>query len=190
MIDPRHPPASMLTVPFIKAVQIRAARIACSASATRGQGAGVVVGGRQFLAQVPLARFAVSRQDIFQRRLNEATDGLFRAFPRSARSWGLARKVLNIFLRDALYTTYLSERFNLSGAEQCFEIPLDSITAGRLSQEAGRGELPRWHGVKNLTPQVSADYQAFAAAYGASHRVARVHLDTYWWGNREGHPKV
>jgi hypothetical protein len=175
----------MPIVPFIEAVQTRAARIACSVSATRGQGAGVVASGREFLAQLPLAQFAVSRPSLFQRHLDEATQGLCNAFPKSGRSWGLARKVLNIFLRDALYTTYLSEKFGLSRAEQCFEVPLDSITARHLRQAAGRGALPRWLGVKHLTPQTSAAYQAFAAEYAASHGIARAHLDTYWWGHRD-----
>lgn len=175
----------MPTVPFIEAVQTRAARIACSASATRGQGAGVVASGRGFLAQLPLAQFAVSRPSLFLRRLDEATQGLCGALPKSGRSWGLARKVLNIFLRDALYSTYLSEEFFLSRAENCLEVPLDSITARHLCQAAGRGMLPRWLGVKHLTPQASAAYQAFAAEYGASHDITRVHLDTYWWGHRD-----
>ncbi len=175
----------MPTVPFIEAVQTRAARIACNVSATRGQGAGVVASGREFLAQMPLAQFAVSRTSLFERRLDEATQDLCTAFPKSGRSWGLARKVLNIFLRDALYTTYLSKRFGLARAEHCFEVPLDSITARHLCQAAGRGALPRWLGVKHLTPSASAAYQAFAAEYAASHRIARAHLDTYWWGHRD-----
>ena len=175
----------MPTVPFLQAVQTRAARIACSVSATRGQGAGVVASGREFLAQLPLAQFAVSRPNLFQQRLDETTQMLCRAFPKTSRSWGLARKVLNIFLRDALYTTYLSEKFSLCRAEQYFEVPLDSITARHLCQAAGRGALPRWLGVKHLTPQASAAYQAFAAEYGASHGIARAHLDTYWWGHRD-----
>jgi len=175
----------MPTVPFIEAVQTRAARIACSVSATRGQGAGVVASGREFLAQLSLAQFAVSRPTLFQHRLDEATQGLCSSFPKGGRSWGLARKVLNIFLRDALYTTYLSEKFALGRAEHCLEVPLDSITARHLCQAAGRGALPRWLGVKHLTPQASAAYQEFAAEYGVSHGIARAHLDTYWWGHRE-----
>lgn len=174
----------MLCVPFIEAVQTRTARIACGASATRGQGAGVVTAGREFLSKLPLAQFATSRPHLYQQRLNSATLLLSASFPKRSQSWGLARKVLNIFLRDALYTTYLSEKYGLKRAEANFEIPLDSITARHLRQLAGRGQLPRWLGVKHLTPEASAAYQEFSVELAACHRIARVHLDTYWWGHR------
>lgn len=40
--------------------------------------------------------------------------------------------------------------------EQCLEVPLDSISARQLCRAAGRGVLPRWLGVKHLTPEASA----------------------------------
>jgi hypothetical protein len=103
----------MPNVPFIQAVQSRAARISVSASATRGNGAGVVAAGRSFLSRLPLTDFATSRPEVFRQRLDTATDELSAAMPANARSWGLARKLLNIFLRDALYTTYLADAFKL-----------------------------------------------------------------------------
>lgn len=175
----------MPTVPFLEAVQSRAARIACGSSATRGQGAGVVSAGRQFLAQLPLAQFSVSRPRLFEQRLDETTRQLCASFPQSAQSWGLARKVLNIFLRDALYTTYLADKYGLKESEANLEVPLDSITARHLCKAAGRGVLPRWLGVKHLTPKASALYQAYAAKLAKSHGIARAHLDTYWWGHRD-----
>jgi hypothetical protein len=175
----------MPTVPFIEAVQTRAARIACGASATRGQGAGVVAAGRDFLNQLPLSQFSVGRRSLFEQRLEDATQNLCAAFSSSGRSWGLARKVLNIFLRDALYTSYLADTFHLRNAEANFEIPLDSITARHLRKRAGRGHLPLWLGVKHLTPEASAEYQLFASQFAVNHHMPRVHLDTYWWGHRD-----
>lgn len=175
----------MLTVPFIEAVQTRTARIACSASATRGQGVGVVAVGRTFLAQLPLSLFSVSRRSLFEQRLEDATQSLYTELPRSGRSWGLARKILNIFLRDALYTSYLADKFCLRNAETNFEVPLDSITARHLRVEAGRKCLPHWLGVKHLTPETSAAYQTFASKLAVNHSIARAHFDTYWWGHRK-----
>ena len=60
--------------------------------------------------------------------------------PKGAQAWGTARKALNIFLRDALYTTYLSKRYGLPRAEASLEIPLDSITAVRLREVYGAGD--------------------------------------------------
>lgn len=175
----------MPNVPFIQAVQSRAARISVSASATRGNGVGVVAAGRSFLARLRLAAFATSRPNVFHQRLDTATGELSVSLPAGARSWGLARKLLNIFLRDALYTTYLADAFKLREAEALLEIPLDSITAGHLRKEAEGRKLPRWPGVKHLTPEVSKSYQAFAAQFAATKALAPVHLDTHWWGHRD-----
>ena len=136
------------------------------------------------LATLDLRQFGVSRQALFRRRLDRATDRLARALPRRGRSWGVARKLINIFLRDALYTSYLREAFQLDRAEELLELPLDSITARRLRAEVGRGQLPRWRGVKRISPAASAEFQAAAAAVAAAHNVSRVHLDAFWWGSR------
>jgi N-glycosylase/DNA lyase len=88
---------------------------------------------------------------------------------------------LNIFLRDALYTTYLCDRFALERAEGLLEIPLDSITAKQLQDELGRN-LPRWPGVRRLTKAISDVYQEGARRVAAHRGIAPLHLDTYWWG--------
>ena len=173
------------TSEFLRAAQVRTARIAASGSATRRQGPGAARAARRFLATVELRRFGVPSAATFRQHLDKATGRLVGALPRTARSWGLARKLLNIFLRDALYTTYLCKRFGLRTAEKFFEIPLDSITSRQLRAAAGRGALPRWTGVKHLRPDVSKQYQLHAALLAEKDGLARVHLDTYWWGERD-----
>jgi len=83
---------------FLHAAQIRTSRVAVSASATRNQGIGVVMAARDFLNDIQLIRFSVSRAAPFRIQLDLATDELRRRLPRKARSWGLSRKLLNIFL--------------------------------------------------------------------------------------------
>jgi hypothetical protein len=112
--------------------------------------------------------------------LNRHTELLRHACPATGRSWGLARKLLNIYLRNALYTSYLRDAYRLHLAEQWYEIPLDSIVAKRLRAEV-RG-LPRWPGVKHLRPAVSVLYQEAARSAAAKLGVAPVHLDAVWWG--------
>jgi len=169
---------------FIPAVQGRVARVAVSASATRGQGKGTVKAARDHLSTLKLRQFGVKDRAKYLMRLDDATEALRKVLPRQSRSWGLARKLMNIFLRDALYTNYLAEKYRLGSAEPFFEIPLDSITSGRLRKDAGRGVLPRWKGVKHLEPADSERYQAHAAIIGKERGICRVHLDTYWWGQR------
>jgi hypothetical protein len=166
---------------FLRAVQSRAARIAVGASTVRGRGnAGAVSAAREYLRHLDLAGFD-ARPHAFRNALDRETKALLAALPRGARHWGIARKLLNIFLRDCLYTTYLEKAFHLSRAEEAFEIPLDSITALHVKRAAGRGGLPPWPGVKHLTTPLSAQFQAAAAAEAARQGIARVHMDAVWW---------
>jgi hypothetical protein len=103
--------------------------------------------------------------------------------PKRSATWGLARKLVNIFLRDSLYTSYLRRAYRLSLAERLLEIPLDSITAKQIRKRMP--QLPRWQGVRHLDPHTSAAYQAAALLIAKREGVARVHLDAYWWGVRD-----
>lgn len=151
----------------------------------RGQRTGgVVEAARTYLATIDLRQFGTSSAPLFRRRLDRATETMARALPRGAQSWGVARKLLNIFLLQALYTHYLRKTFRLDRAEHLFELPIDSIIAKQLRGKAGRGALPRWRGVKRISPEVSIQYQAAAAAIAAARGIARVHLDAFWWGSR------
>ena len=170
---------------LLAAVQTRCARVAVGPSTARGQRApGLINAARLHLAALDLRQFGTSRSALFRTRLDRATKRLARALPPRGRSWGVARKLLNIFLRDALYTSYLREAFRLDRAEHLLELPLDSITSRHLQSDLGRNRLPRWRGVKYLSPSASAELQAAAAAVASSRGIARVHLDAFWWGSR------
>jgi hypothetical protein len=151
----------------------------------RGQAAaGCVDAARSYLTTLALKPFGVSSPTLFAARLNSATVRLQRGLPKGARSWGMARKVLNLFLRDSLYNVYLRERFSLERAESLLEIPLDSITAGRLAGCEGGCDL-RWPRLVRLEPATSEDYQQVAAREATRMGLARVHLDAYWWSRLE-----
>jgi hypothetical protein len=135
------------------------------------------------MAELPLAPFGTADHRSYSRQLDAATRRLMATLPRRAATWGLSRKLLNLFLRDCLYTTYLARAHGLPTAEQLMEIPLDSITAKAIRSEVP--ELPRWPGVKYLDPARSAAYQAAALMIARERGLARVHLDGYWWGVRE-----
>lgn len=169
----------------LKALQVRAARIAIGSSSMRGAGSrGAVEAGRHFLNTLPLADFGTSNSKDFRSALDAATLGLEHAFPNASRYWGLARKGLNIFLRDCLYTVYLRDAYSLHLAEPFFEVPLDSLS-GRALHKAAVGRLPRWHTVRGLTPELSDKYQDIASECAALKGMARVHLDVFWWGSRQ-----
>lgn len=167
---------------ILKAIQSRAARIAVGASTVRGRGnAGTVAAARTFLRRLDLSQFGAGTGVSFGEALDRSTEELRVALPRTARHWGIARKALNIFLRDCLYTTYLEAAFRLRTQEAAFELPLDSITALHLKRAVGRGALPPWPGVRHVTPSLSARFQEAATAEAARMGIPRVHLDAIWW---------
>ena len=171
---------------MLEALQIRCARVAVGPSTVRGQGGpGLVKAAREHLCSLPLSQFGTSRPTLMRARLDRATIDLMEALPRRGRSWGVARKVLNIFLRDAVYTVYLRDAFRLERGERLLELPLDSITARRFQRDVGGRQLPRWRGVKRLAPDMSDEYQAAAHAIAVARGIARVHLDAYWWAVRD-----
>lgn len=175
---------------FLRAVQSRVARVAVSASAVRGQGnKGTVAAARSVFRRLDLTGFGVS-QSGFTRCLEKQTKALLTKLPSGARHWGIARKLINIFLRDCLYNSYLSDAYRLRRAEKAFEIPLDSITAISLKRLAGRGKLPPWPGVKYVSPALNAKFQAAATDEAAKRRIARVHFDAVLWSqNRDDDTK-
>jgi hypothetical protein len=171
---------------FLKALQLYVARGSIGASTLRGQPAGTLSAARAFLSVIPLNQFGIERASLFYLRLDRTTESLRLKLPRGAQAFGVSRKVLNIFLRNAFYSSYLRERYRLGAAESFFEVPLDSITAARLHAYDTWAELPRWQGVKYLMPEQNRIYQVVARRVAKQKRIAPVHLDTYWWGGDRG----
>jgi len=166
--------------------QERVARIAVGASTARNQGGpGVVAAARQFFAGLDLRRFARRNARRYRAELDMATDELLGRLPPVAASWGLARKLLNIFIRDASYHVVLNAEYGLlDRAGRHMELPLDSLTAAGLKRALERGALPGWPGVKNVQPVLSARYQQAAAQVASRAGIRRVDLDVPWWGVR------
>ena len=145
-----------MRVPLIRAIQNRTAVVAAAPSAVRGAGGrGVVHASRQFLAQLNLRAFSHTTERGFRRRLDIETENLRRALPSQGRSWGGARKVLNIFVLNAFYNHFLRTRYSLSKSAAWLEVPLDSLVAQGLHAYPNGPVLPRWPGVKYLDPTIS-----------------------------------
>lgn len=170
-------------VGFLKALQVREARIAIGASSMRGRGSkGAVRAGRDFLKHLSLSRFGTSDPQKFRSALNMATGGLRDSFPKGSRHWGLARKGLNIFLRDCFYNVFLRKAYHLDRAEKFLEVPLDSLVGKKLHE---REDAPRWKTIRGLKAEDSDKYQDAASKCARSMGIARVHLDVFWWGLRQ-----
>jgi hypothetical protein len=167
---------------LVEQVRNRVAQTAVGPSALRNQGGRYVVQrAREFLRRIDLSRINVNTEAEFRRRLDKLTEALRSSLPQGARNWGTARKALNLFLRDAAYSFYLREHYDLARLEPWLEVPLDSLTAAGISRSHKGSAVPPWPGVKHLTPQVSDAYQEAASQIGESAGTYRVHLDLSWW---------
>jgi len=171
------------TKSFLKAVHGRTAIVSIASSTVRGQPAGTVAAAREFLTGIRLASFATEDESAFVSTLNTTTSKLMDKLPK--RNWGVARKCLNIFLRDALYNVYLRDDYGLALAEKFYEVPLDKYVATELKKRSERGQLPAWPGVKHLDPTTSERFQRFAQTVALRRKIARVHLDAIFWTERK-----
>jgi len=167
---------------LLSRMQRHVAQLAANGSSLRNQGSpGVVPAAREFLEKIDLARFVAGDQAHFRAELDRATEDLRRQFPEKARNWGAARKVLNLFLRDCLYHTYLAEAHGLRRLRKWLEVPLDSQVAEALHAASSPHGLPPWPRIKHLAPAQSAQYQEAALRVAEALEVARVDLDLWYW---------
>lgn len=151
-------------------------------SALRNQGSpGVIEKAQLFLSRLDVGMFAVSDEKSFLRVLERATAQLQHRLPADSQHWGAARKALNLFLRDVCYNRFICRTHRLAMLEPWLEITLDNLVATALKRRAGRGGLPRWPGLKRLTPPVSEEFQSVAKRWADAEGISRVHLDMRIW---------
>ncbi|MBK8087819.1 MAG: hypothetical protein IPK31_07665 [Chitinophagaceae bacterium] len=176
---------------FYQLLHRRLSQIAIGASAIRNQGSGglIKILREYFEKEVNLEHFIKSLVDETQYRgfLDGHTSHILSLFPDTAQSWGAARKGLNLFLREVVYSKFFSTRFSLPGNFDDFnllvkfmEVPLDKEVAHGLIIDS-IGHLPKWINIKHLTPALSEIYQSQAFIIAKQENVARVNLDLKYW---------
>ncbi|MFN7559170.1 MAG: hypothetical protein ACK5RX_07400 [bacterium] len=165
----------------------RVARLAVGASTVRGKGnKGAGEAARKYFLCIDLHEMASCSVATYPLFLDRHTDWMLAKLPEGASRWGLARKLINIYLRDVVYSRHLCDHFRgIAELESLLELPLDSLT-GRGLIDLG-ASVPPWRGVKALRHEESALYQSAASNIALAHGIARVHLDAALWGNRDAH---
>ena len=167
---------------FIASVQKFMAIQAVSASTVRGLPAGSLGKIQAYLGRLRLGRLAGMDGSDYARWLDAKTRDLQNKLRGCRKRWGLARKVLNLFIRQCLYNTYLSRKFRLARVQKHMEMPLDSKVARGLKEDAGRGALPPWPRLIRLDRNTSQKFQEHAEDYASRKGLpARVFLDNYLW---------
>jgi len=168
---------------FLKVVQEFVSVDSIPSSALRGQKKGTIGEAREFCASIDLSELSsLDEEEEFRAKLDEMTRALLKKMGLTDKGWGVARKGINLFLRNALYNHYLREEYNLSRVERCFESPIDGVVAGVLREKCEECELPRWPYLKNLSKEVHEEYQRCIRTIAKdSEDMLPVHVDAYLW---------
>ena len=166
----------------IDLVQRRIANISVGPSTVQSQPKETLATARKYLASIDLREFStVNNEEGFNKLLDEHTRLLQENLP--SQSWGISRKVLNIFLFQATHDIFLNKKYSLYAAVPYFELPLDNPNGKKLRKLArAEGIKLHWTNIKSLEPEISATFQAYAKKHARSeHQCARCYLDVYWW---------
>jgi N-glycosylase/DNA lyase len=87
---------------------------------------------RGFLCEIDLRAFRTPNPSHFRTVLDETTERLLHAFPEEARHWGLARKGLNLFLREGALPPWGTVRDLTPEVSDAFQ-----AVAARIAEERG-----------------------------------------------------
>lgn len=166
---------------FIKTVQQFTAVSAMGPSALRNQGTGILSVAQEYCSGIDLSLCHSMKVGEYLHFLDWHTEKLLDLFGHKLRPWGVARKALNLFFRDALYNKYLCQEFYLEKIETFLEIPLDSVVTKELRRRDENHILPLWTGLKFLTNHNSDLFQQFALSEAEKMNESRIHLDMYIW---------
>ena len=161
---------------FIPDMQKFVVRQSVGASAMRGQGTNVLLNVHQFLDVLSLGTLKARSRDEYLVWLDQYTNDLLK----SAKTWGAARKALNLFMRSALYNCYLKRKYGLGRFERWMEIPLDGIVVTKL-RRLFFNQLPVWRGVKYLKRKDSDSFQRAASCLAIDNQITTVHQDIFLW---------
>ena len=174
---------------LIQKIHRRIAQISVGPSAIRNQGgSGLIAICREYFEKsIDLNEFRTQLEtDTFAAYLDLHTTNLVELFPEGGKSWGAARKGLNLFLREVTYNTYLASHLSIpldikqnSLILKRLEVPLDKDVALCLMEIFPL--LPKWQSIKKLTPSESKQYQEKAKLYAEKLKIPRIHLDLEFW---------
>lgn len=176
---------------FEKKLYRRLAQVSIGAAAIRNQGgSGLIEILRDYFeCEINPTIFfrTVTKKLAYRNFLDYHTVQVLKRFPKGAKSWGAARKGLNLFFRDLVYNGYYSNKygvpndyFELNLFLQYMEVPLDKEVAHGIITDSEE-KIPRWMNIKKLTPAISDIYQEQAQIIASQRGTARINLDLIYW---------
>jgi hypothetical protein len=178
------------SLPPLRKFQNRVANFSVGASTMRGQPEGTIATARKYLQlSIDLRDFSdVVSEDQFRNILDGHTEKMRKRF--ESKSWGMARKVLNIFLFQAAEHIVLNRNYTLDKIIKYLELPLDNKNAKKVKEFArGKGKNLPWKNIKSLDPETSKLFQEYARQQAYKEcNCERCYLEVYWWRSNEKDP--
>jgi hypothetical protein len=157
--------------------RLRLAELSVGASTVRGMPSGTVAAARAALKRTRLESLPTSSRAAFSGWLDRQTRRVARSLPEE--SWGVARKLLNIFIRSCVQDAPLRGSHSLAAVEAWLELPLDQQVGAGI-RLCGGEELPPFVN-KHLTPSVNSQYQDAARRLARRIGTKPIHLEVCWW---------
>ena len=175
-------------IEFIQYVKIQTAELSIGPSTLRNQGkSGLIQKTREYLKQLALENYGlVDSQEEFCELLDKHTEDLIENLKDKFLNWGAARKAINIFLRNATYNRFLCQQYGLERIEEWLEVPIDkSVATGLINSSQLGVSLPKWRGIKWLTPQENDSFQQAAQALADLEGINKIYVDLFYWRNKK-----
>ncbi|MFA5839856.1 MAG: hypothetical protein WC890_04275 [Candidatus Margulisiibacteriota bacterium] len=170
--------------PQIANIKKRIANIIINSASIRNQGSsGIIEATRSYLYEIDLNDFNKTTELAFINILDKHTENILARFPtpkNGKKSWGAARKAINLFLEEASYNRFLWKEYHMENFISFLEVPVDKIVAGKINKGI-EIELPTFISIKEFDSEKNRQYQKAASAIAKSKGVYRVYLDLEYW---------
>ena len=168
----------------------RIAQTCVGASALRNQGSsGIIETCRNYFESTwgnDLSDFfnSVANENDYKNFLDNHTDILVDMFPiptdGGVKSWGGARKALNLFFMSIVKDRYICSNYIFDEDDlKNLEIPLDKDVSVGISNHFKT--ITKWTGIRHLNKAVSDEYQKNASILAKEKNVHRFQLDDEFW---------
>ncbi len=165
--------------------QLKLSRIAVTNSSARGQPTGTTEVAQNFLTRINLRLLSGVEDAVRFSRILDQWTKILRSRLQS-KSWGHARKFLNIYLYLCSRDHKLRNRYRLAGLDDLLEIPLDSHVAKALKAfeqckvHSLKGRLV-WTSIGRLTSAQNQEFQRSARALATKLHLSCADLDLILW---------
>lgn len=150
-----------------------------TSSTARKQPTSTIQVTHRFLKTIKLSDIDNSlNEESFQKFLDDKTQELSKLLP--SKSWGHARKFINIFLLKVEDSFLLAQHMkNHENMKSLLEIPIDSKVAKSLI--VSNHSLPTFYSINKVTPEINKQYQDSALKEAKMMNFERVQLDDIFW---------